>query len=292
MADSDQDGRSDGIELIQRTDPKVADDAAPVSAASLDGLEPTGDDDADSLSNEYEVQHGLDPRLADTDQDQLTDAAEMALGTNPLSIDSDLDGITDHAEVKFGSDPLGTETPEAAVPGLDPSDDIDPAYSAMARAWQRQPSRTPTGPGPPASLRTRLLAPLIENDAPGVVVVIAPPGSGKTTLLARAAARSRRPAAWLTAGPDQRSGPEFVQRLASVAADALGTDLGRPETASSWGPRSRHCRTGRCCWSWTTCTSWRAMPPRRSWPTWCGCGRATSGSPSAPGGRCLRTRPG
>ena len=98
-----------------------------MSAASLDGLEPTGDDDADSLSNEFEVQHGLDPRLADTDQDQLTDAAEMALGTNPLSIDSDLDGITDHAEVKFGTDPLGTETPEAAVPGLDPSDDIDPA---------------------------------------------------------------------------------------------------------------------------------------------------------------------
>ena len=86
-------------------------------------------------------------------------------------------------------------------------------------------------PGPTGLARTRLLAPLIENDAPGVVVVIAPPGSGKTTLLARAAARSRRPAAWLTAGPDQRSGPEFVKRLASVAAEALGTDLGRPETA-------------------------------------------------------------
>jgi hypothetical protein len=129
-ADSDQDSRSDGIELIQRTDPTVADDAPAATPASLAGLDPSGDDDADSLSNEYEVMHGLDPRLADSDQDQLTDAAEIALGTNPLAIDSDLDGITDHAEVKYGTDPLGTEIPETddpAMAGLDPQDDIDPA---------------------------------------------------------------------------------------------------------------------------------------------------------------------
>jgi hypothetical protein len=125
-ADSDRDSRSDGIELIQGTDPKVADAATPAAtAASLNGLDPGGDDDADSLSNLYEVQHGLDPRLADTDQDQLTDAAELALGTNPLAIDSDLDGITDHAEVTFGTNPLGVEMPEPEPPGLDPPDGSD-----------------------------------------------------------------------------------------------------------------------------------------------------------------------
>ena len=125
-ADSDRDGRADGVELIQRSDPKVADDAAAAAtASSLNGLDPAGDDDSDSLSNTFEVQHGLDPRLADTDLDQLTDAAEIALGTNPLALDSDLDGITDHAEVQFGTNPLGAETQDPTLSELDPADDSD-----------------------------------------------------------------------------------------------------------------------------------------------------------------------
>jgi DNA-binding SARP family transcriptional activator len=81
-------------------------------------------------------------------------------------------------------------------------------------------------------LRPRLLAPLVADDAPGVVVVIAPAGSGKTTLLSRAAALSPRPAAWFAAGPGERSGPDFVRGLARATAEVLGEDLGDPENAA------------------------------------------------------------
>ena len=99
--------------------------AAVATAATLNGLDPEGDEDADSLSNAFEVEHGLDPRLADTDQDGLSDAAELALGTNPLAVDTDLDGFTDRAELEFGTDPLGTEPPAPALSELDPPDGDD-----------------------------------------------------------------------------------------------------------------------------------------------------------------------
>jgi cell wall-associated NlpC family hydrolase len=124
-ADSDRDGRLDGIELLQGTNPRAVDGAGVATAASLNGLAPTEDEDADSLSNAFEMEHGLDPRLADTDQDQLSDAAELALGTNPLSVDSDLDGFTDRAELEFGTDPLGAAPPAPAVDEIDPPDGDD-----------------------------------------------------------------------------------------------------------------------------------------------------------------------
>lgn len=76
------------------------------------------------------------------------------------------------------------------------------------------------------------MAPLVADDAPGVVVVIAPPGSGKTTLLSRAAASSPGRTGWYTAGPGERGGSDFVRRLARVAGDALDVDLGEPEAAT------------------------------------------------------------
>ena len=88
-------------------------------------------------------------------------------------------------------------------------------------------------PEPSGLHRPRLLAPLVDDDAPGVVVVIAPPGSGKTTLLSRAAALSPRPAAWYVAGPEDRTATAFVGHLADVASAAVGADLGRPTTASA-----------------------------------------------------------
>jgi len=124
-ADTDSDGRQDGLELLQGTDPRAADAVAVASVAKLDGLDPQGDEDADSLRNAFEVEHGLDPRLADSDQDGLSDAAELALGTNPLAVDSDLDGFTDRAELEFGTDPLGTEPPVPALSDLDPPDGDD-----------------------------------------------------------------------------------------------------------------------------------------------------------------------
>lgn len=111
-ADSDSDGRNDGLELLQGTDPLVVESGGVVTAAALNGLDPTADEDSDGLSNLYEVEHGLDPRLADTDDDGLSDAAELALGTSATSVDTDLDGFTDLAEVQFGTDPLGPGTGE------------------------------------------------------------------------------------------------------------------------------------------------------------------------------------
>jgi hypothetical protein len=120
-ADSDRDGRLDGIELLQGTNPRAIDGAAVATAANLNGLDPAGDEDGDSLRNAFEVEHGLDPRLSDTDQDGLTDAAELALGTNPLAVDSDLDGFTDRAELDLGTEPLGTEPTVPALSDLDPA---------------------------------------------------------------------------------------------------------------------------------------------------------------------------
>ena len=125
-ADSDRDGRDDGLELLQGTNPRAADAAGVATAAALNGLALDGDEDSDSLSNAFEVEHGLDPRLADTDQDSLSDAAELALGTDPLAVDSDLDGFTDRAELEFGTDPLGAAPEEPALPDLGlPDGDVD-----------------------------------------------------------------------------------------------------------------------------------------------------------------------
>ena len=120
-ADSDDDSRMDGLELTQGTNPRVADRPGAVSAEALQGLARGGDEDADGLSNLYEVKYGLDPRLADTDQDGLDDAAELVSGTNPLRMDSDADGLTDRIELELGTDPLEPE-PSGAAAGLDAAD--------------------------------------------------------------------------------------------------------------------------------------------------------------------------
>ena len=54
---------------------------------------------------------------------------------------------------------------------------------AMERGSARSAEANTHRPEPTGLVRPRLLAPLVAEDAPGVVVVIAPPGSGKTTLL-------------------------------------------------------------------------------------------------------------
>ena len=104
-ADTDLDGRDDGLELIDGTDPRAADRAGLATAVAMNGLPPDADEDADSLSNAFEVEQGLDPRLADTDQDGLSDAAELALGTDPTTADTDLDGRNDGLEMVDGTDP-------------------------------------------------------------------------------------------------------------------------------------------------------------------------------------------
>jgi cell wall-associated NlpC family hydrolase len=135
--DSDQDGLSDAFEQMVGLDPLASDSdgdgiddateqlgiasavAAPeplskeqVSAAlSQQGLEARADEDADGLSNQYEVKHGLDATLADTDEDGLADSTEVVLGTSGTHLDSDADGLSDFLEQELGSDPLTSGTP-------------------------------------------------------------------------------------------------------------------------------------------------------------------------------------
>ncbi len=87
-------------------------------------------------------------------------------------------------------------------------------------------------PEPVGLPRPRLLAPLVEEAGPGVVVVIAPPGSGKTTLLARAVALSPRRTAWYAAGPEDRTGPGFLEHLNRAVSIALGSDVGPAASAA------------------------------------------------------------
>ncbi len=87
-------------------------------------------------------------------------------------------------------------------------------------------------PEPVGLPRPRLLAPLVEEPGPGVVVVIAPPGSGKTTLLARAVALSPRRTAWYAAGPEDRTGPGFLEHLNRAVSVAFGSDVGPAATAA------------------------------------------------------------
>ena len=62
-----------------------------------------GDYDADGLSNEYELRHGLSLTDAsdaglDADDDGLTNFDEFRFGTNPSAMDSDGDGVPDRAD--------------------------------------------------------------------------------------------------------------------------------------------------------------------------------------------------
>ena len=102
----------------------------------------------------------------------------------------------------------------------------------MGEGMPGNASASGSRPEPTGLLRPRLLTPLVADDAPGVVVVIAPPGSGKTSLLSRAAALSPRPAAWYAAGPGERAGRDFVRHLAQALTERLGEDHGLPETAA------------------------------------------------------------
>ncbi len=67
------------------------------------------DTDNDGVSDGDEVVLGTDPLVPDTDGDWLTDGEECALGTDPLSPDTDEDGLPDGWENLYGLDPLSDE---------------------------------------------------------------------------------------------------------------------------------------------------------------------------------------
>jgi Ca2+-binding RTX toxin-like protein/alpha-tubulin suppressor-like RCC1 family protein len=97
-ADTDGDGITDGNEIRIGTSPTVV------------------NNDGDSLPDEWEFDHGLDPNSDDSgldlDGDGLTNGQEQGLGTDPREKDSDGDGMSDDWEVANGQDPAEfTPTP-------------------------------------------------------------------------------------------------------------------------------------------------------------------------------------
>ncbi len=93
IADTDEDGLSDGAEVILGTNPLLL------------------DTDGDGLSDGAEVILGTNPLLLDTDGDGLSDGLETQLGTNPCDTDSDDDGFPDGWEVQYGFNPLSSALP-------------------------------------------------------------------------------------------------------------------------------------------------------------------------------------
>ncbi|TQV66285.1 hypothetical protein FKG94_27200 [Exilibacterium tricleocarpae] len=79
------------------------------------------DQDGDGLSNEWEVLNGTNPRVADADQDgdgdTLSNAQELGFGTAANRADSDGDQIDDATELhRYNTDPIKADTDGDGVP--------------------------------------------------------------------------------------------------------------------------------------------------------------------------------
>ncbi|MFL9806314.1 hypothetical protein AB6D40_022685 [Vibrio cyclitrophicus] len=168
-ADSDGDGVSDGQETLQGSNPLDQHSSTPQIDTDNDGLydvhedlygwdkgDPdspvgggSGDADNDGLTNQYELEVGTDPTVADTDSDGINDVFELtyhwdpvdasspAQGgagdadndgvsnadevllhqTNPTLSDSDGDGLTDGDELHYGWSPTSEVSPEGGSLG-------------------------------------------------------------------------------------------------------------------------------------------------------------------------------
>jgi thiol-disulfide isomerase/thioredoxin len=68
------------------------------------------DSDEDGLTDNEEIELGLDPESADTDGDGLNDGDEITNGADPLKPDTDGDGLNDGDEVANGADPTVVDT--------------------------------------------------------------------------------------------------------------------------------------------------------------------------------------
>ena len=168
-ADSDGDGVSDGQETLQGSNPLDQHSSTPQIDTDNDGLYDvhedlygwdkgvpnspvgggSGDADNDGLTNQYELEVGTDPTVADTDSDGINDVFELtyhwdpvdasspAQGgagdadndgvsnadevllhqTNPTLSDSDGDGLTDGDELHYGWSPTSEVSPEGGAFG-------------------------------------------------------------------------------------------------------------------------------------------------------------------------------
>lgn len=84
--DSDQDSRLDGHEVLNQSNPLVADEGT------------LADQDQDGVSDQVEFSFRTNPQSSDSDRDGLNDPLEILLGFDPLDPDTDRDGIIDGAE--------------------------------------------------------------------------------------------------------------------------------------------------------------------------------------------------
>jgi len=120
------------------------------------------DSDGDGLSDDWEVEHGLDPNDPDTDNDGMPDGWEVQYGLDPLSHDAwpdnDDDGLSNLEEYEANTNPQDADTDGDGMPdgweldnSLDPlvddaNDDLDTdGFSNMAEYG------TGSDPGDPAS---------------------------------------------------------------------------------------------------------------------------------------------
>jgi hypothetical protein len=136
--DSDDDGLTDGEELVLGTDPFDSDsdddglsDGDEVNVYGTDPLNPDSDDDGLSDGDEVNV-YGTDPLNPDSDNDGLSDGDEVNVyGTDPLNPDRDDDGLNDGLEVALGLDPLDSDTDNDGIPDGQDTEFIENAINAL-----------------------------------------------------------------------------------------------------------------------------------------------------------------
>jgi hypothetical protein len=102
--DGDDDGLSDGQELVATTSPTIAD-------TDGDSVRDDRDDtDGDSVSNIDEFTDGTGLSKPDTDDDGLDEGREKKFGSSPLMPDTDGDGLDDLTEFNLGSSPTDADS--------------------------------------------------------------------------------------------------------------------------------------------------------------------------------------
>jgi hypothetical protein len=101
------------------------------------------DFDGDGMSDEWEIDNGLDPNSPDdgsrdADSDKLTNVAEFAAGTLPNDADTDDDGVIDGNELRPTEDADGDGLPNAR----DPDSDNDNLFDGTEMAVSSRPAAT------------------------------------------------------------------------------------------------------------------------------------------------------
>jgi hypothetical protein len=126
-SDTDDDGMSDGWEVLYNLKP-------------LDASDAPEDADIDGLTNLQEYQLHTDPRDFDTDHDGMADGWEVTYDFDPLdpsdaAEDADNDGLTNLQEYQHDSDP---QVPDTDTDGVEDGDE-----ALRDRTDPTNPDRTP-----------------------------------------------------------------------------------------------------------------------------------------------------